>query len=175
MSVTPTQADLGLLRAAFDASGAGIAIVAPDGSLSHVNRAFCELTGHSREELEGGPLARILVAEDAESLRSLIHDFLSQLGYTVLQAANGSDAMYLAQNHKLPIDLLLTDIVMPGMSGRELAQKFVIKYPAAKVLYMSGYTDDTIVRHGIEEGAVALLTKPFTMEAIARKVREVLQ
>jgi CheY-like chemotaxis protein len=117
----------------------------------------------------------ILVAEDAESLRSLIHDFLSQLGYTVLQAANGSDAMYLAQNHKVPIDLLLTDIVMPGMSGRELAQNFVIKYPAAKVLYMSGYTDDTIVRHGIEEGAVALLTKPFTMEAIARKVREVLK
>src|SRR5262249_15942887 len=101
--------------------------------------------------------------------------FLSQLGYTVLQAANGSDAMYLAQNHKLPIDLLLTDIVMPGMSGRELAQKFVIKCPASKVLYMSGYTDDTIVRHGIEEGAVALLTKPFTMEAIARKVREVLK
>jgi two-component system, cell cycle sensor histidine kinase and response regulator CckA len=117
----------------------------------------------------------VLVAEDAESLRSLIHDFMSQLGYTVLQAANGSDAMYLAQNHKVPIDLLLTDIVMPGMSGRELAQNFVLKYPAAKVLYMSGYTDDTIVRHGIEEGAVALLTKPFTMEAIARKVREVLK
>ena len=83
--------------------------------------------------------------------------------------------MYLAQNHQVPIDLLLTDIVMPGMSGRERAQNFVIKYPAARVLYMSGYTDDTIVRHGIEEGAVALLAKPFTMEAIARKVREVLK
>jgi len=117
----------------------------------------------------------VLVAEDAESLRSLIHDFLAQLGYTVLQAANGSDAMYIAQNHKTPIHLLLTDIVMPGMSGRELAQNFVIKYPTAKVLYMSGYTDDTIVRHGIEEGEVALLTKPFTMEAIAQKVREVLK
>ena len=115
------------------------------------------------------------MAEDAESLRSLIHDFLAQLGYTVLQAANGSDAMYMAQNHKAPIHLLLTDIVMPGMSGRELAQNFVVKYPAAKVFYMSGYTDDTIVRHGIEEGEVALLTKPFTMEAIAQKVRDVLK
>src|SRR5262249_31782531 len=117
----------------------------------------------------------VLVAEDAESLRSLISDFLMQMGYSILEAGNGPDAMYIAQNHRGPIHLLLTDIVMPGMSGRELAQNFLTKYPGSKVLYMSGYTDDTIVRHGIEEGAVALLTKPFTMEAIAQKVRDVLK
>jgi CheY-like chemotaxis protein len=133
----------------------------------------------SAPQSERTPLPRgsetILVAEDAESLRSLIRDFLTQLGYTVLEAGNGRDAMYVAQNYGSPIQLLLTDIVMPGMGGQELAQNFVAKYPSSKVLYMSGYTDDTIVRHGIEEGATALLTKPFTMETIAQKLREVLK
>jgi CheY-like chemotaxis protein len=127
---------------------------------------------------ERSPIPRgsetILVAEDAESLRSLIRDFLMQLGYKVLEAGNGSQAMYVAQSHQGSIDLLMTDIVMPGTGGRELAAKFVGMRPDARVLYMSGYTDDTIVRHGIEEGSVALLTKPFTMETLGQKVREVL-
>jgi two-component system cell cycle sensor histidine kinase/response regulator CckA len=116
----------------------------------------------------------ILLVEDAEPLRILTQEFLLRLGYRVLEASSGSEALHLAQQHKGTIDLLLTDIVMPGMSGRELAMNVADRHPQVKVLYISGYTDDAIVRHGIEERAVSLLMKPFTLERLAHKLRTVL-
>jgi len=92
----------------------------------------------------------------------------------VLAAENGMEAIKLAERWDQPIDLLLTDVVMPGMSGRELADRLAVKRPEMKVLYMSGYTNDAIVRHGVLEPGIFFLEKPFSQEALARKLREVL-
>ena len=95
-------------------------------------------------------------------------------GYIVLEAATGADAIQLVAGHSDRIELLLTDVVMPdGMSGRELAEKLMVLYPKIKVLYMSGYTDDAIVRHGVVETATAFLQKPFTPTTLLNKVREI--
>jgi CheY-like chemotaxis protein len=95
-------------------------------------------------------------------------------GYTVLEASHGEEALRLAQRHAGPIHLLLTDVVMPGMGGRQLAEQAVRLHPAMKVLYMSGYPNDAVVRHGVLEAETASLQKPFTLIAVAQKVREVL-
>jgi DNA-binding NarL/FixJ family response regulator len=96
------------------------------------------------------------------------------LHYTVLEAPTGRDALSIASKRLSPIHLLLTDVVMPEMSGRELTERFVKLRPDARVLYMSGYTDDAIVRHGILRPGIAYLQKPFSPDTLARKVREVL-
>jgi two-component system, cell cycle sensor histidine kinase and response regulator CckA len=116
----------------------------------------------------------ILVAEDATPLRVLTCALLENGGYKVLAAENGMEAIKLAERWDQPIDLLLTDVVMPGMSGRELADRLAVKRPEMKVLYMSGYTNDAIVRHGVLEPGIFFLEKPFSQEALARKLREVL-
>jgi DNA-binding response OmpR family regulator len=95
-------------------------------------------------------------------------------GYEVIEARHGAEALALEGGHEGPIHLLLTDVVMPEMSGRELAQRLLPLRPEMNVLYMSGYTDDAIVRHGVLEAGMALLPKPFTPDALAAKVREVL-
>jgi two-component system, cell cycle sensor histidine kinase and response regulator CckA len=92
----------------------------------------------------------------------------------VLEAGTGRAALELAAGHSGPIDLLLTDVIMPGMSGRELAAALRTSRPGASALYMSGYTDDAIIHHGVLEPGLAFLQKPFPLEALARKVREVL-
>jgi CheY-like chemotaxis protein len=92
----------------------------------------------------------------------------------VLAAENGMEAVKLAERWDQPIDLLLTDVVMPGMSGRELADRLAVKRPGMKVLYMSGYTNEAIMRHGVLEPGIFFLEKPFSQEALARKLREVL-
>jgi CheY-like chemotaxis protein len=116
----------------------------------------------------------LLLAEDEGSLRELIRESLEALGYTVLQAPHPATAISLAETHPGRIDLLLTDVVMPGMGGRELAQQIVDRRPEVRVLYMSGYTDDTVVREGVFSDRMAFLPKPFTPEALARKVRATL-
>jgi CheY-like chemotaxis protein len=116
----------------------------------------------------------ILLAEDAAAVRVAARQILERLGYTVLEAPTGRDALTIAKKRAAPIHLLLTDIVMPEMSGRELTEQFVLLRPDAKVLYMSGYTDDSIVRHGILRSGIAYLQKPFSPDTLARKVREVL-
>jgi CheY-like chemotaxis protein len=116
----------------------------------------------------------ILLTEDAPALRGTARQILERYGYTVLVAQNGTEALTLAQSCRGLIHLLLTDVVMPGMSGRELAERFTAQRPESKVLYMSGYTDDAVVRHGVLRPGIAYLQKPFTPESLAHKVREVL-
>jgi DNA-binding NtrC family response regulator len=101
--------------------------------------------------------------------------FLQESGYTVLSAADGMEALEVDRRHSGQIHLLLTDVVMPGMNGRVLAERLAPLHPGMKVLYMSGYTDSFIAGHGVLEAGTHLLHKPFTQEALARKVREVLE
>jgi len=115
-----------------------------------------------------------LLVEDEPEVRWLVRDMLQRLGYTVLEARHGIEAQVLGIQHQGPIHLLITDVVMPQMSGREIAERLTSEHPETKVLYMSGYTDDAVVRHGVLTADIAFLQKPFTPEALARKVREVL-
>jgi PAS domain S-box-containing protein len=117
----------------------------------------------------------ILLAEDEEMVRNLARESLKMHGYTVLEAANAGEALLICQQYKGRIDLLLTDVVMPRVSGRELAEQLVGLRPDMRVLYMSGYPDQAIVHHGILDEAIAFIGKPFTPDALALKVVEVLQ
>ena len=116
----------------------------------------------------------VLLAEDDGILRALARDILATEGYTVLDSQNVEDALRIAERQDGTIHLLLTDVVMPHMNGRALADAVKGFRPDVKVLYMSGYTDDVIVHHGVLEPGIALLQKPFTPAGLARKVREVL-
>ena len=116
----------------------------------------------------------VLLVEDEEDVRGLAALVLKESGYTVLEAANGAEALRVAERHGGPIHLLVTDVVMPQMGGRQTAERLQDRYPTAKVLYVSGYTDDTAVRHGIGAADSLLLQKPFSPAALAQKVRGVL-
>ena len=116
----------------------------------------------------------VLLVEDEEMVREMATEILQECGYAVLQAKDGHEALRLVRQHKAEIHLMLTDVVMPRMSGRELAEQLMPLRPNIKVLYMSGYTDDAIVHHGVLDEGTAFIGKPFTMEALARKVRETL-
>ena len=116
----------------------------------------------------------LLLAEDDEMLRPLARELLARLGYTVLEAGNAAEALARARQHEGAIHLLIADVVMPGPSGRELARRLAESRPDTKVLYVSGYTDDAIVHHGMLEAGLNFLQKPFTPAALARKVRAVL-
>ncbi len=116
----------------------------------------------------------VLLVEDSEPLRALIKEFLNDSGYTVLEAANGNDAIRIASEFGGPIHLLLTDVVMPGMGGQQLAEQLTRIRPATKVLYMSGYPNAGIAHSGILAAGVVLLEKPFTREILSRRVRQVL-
>jgi len=116
----------------------------------------------------------ILLVEDEEMVRELVRQLLVQQGYTVLTASGGAEALTLCQRHPGPIHLLLTDVVMPQMSGRELSIFLASIRPEARVLYMSGYTDDAIVHHGVLEPGTAFIQKPFTPEALEAMIRKVL-
>jgi PAS domain S-box-containing protein len=116
----------------------------------------------------------ILLVEDEAEVRRLAREVLERLGYTLLEAKTATDAVLIAGRHVGLIDLLLTDVVMPRMGGGALAEAVTAARPETKILFMSGYTDDAIVRHGVLEAGVQLLEKPFTPEALSLKVRTVL-
>jgi len=153
----------------------------------YLPRAATPAAAEPRPQLEAAPpraagettLAQgrgetILLVEDAQRVRAVVREILEMSGYTVLEARHGAEALEVSNQHAGAIHLLVTDVVMPQMSGRELAQRLSTLRPDLKVLYMSGYTDDAIVRHGVLAAGIAFLSKPFTPDALALKVREVL-
>jgi CheY-like chemotaxis protein len=116
----------------------------------------------------------ILLVEDDIGVRELIQQVLRRLGYTLFEAQNGREALRLAAHYAEPIHLLLTDVIMPGMTGKALAEEISQTRPGLKILFISGYTDEAIASHGILDPGVAFLQKPFSPMALARKVRLVL-
>jgi CheY-like chemotaxis protein len=116
----------------------------------------------------------ILVVEDEPMIREMLCESLKEFGYTVLDAGSAAEATARSEAHTGPIALLMTDIVLPGESGRELAAALVKRRPDMKVLFMSGYTDDAVVRRGVLTAGVAFLQKPFTLVGMAHKIREAL-
>jgi PAS domain S-box-containing protein len=116
----------------------------------------------------------VLLVEDEEMIRKAAREILEVSGYRVLEASGSNEALSFCQTHNEPIDLMIADVVMPQMGGRELAEQLKPIRPSMKVLYMSGYTDDAIARHGVLEAGAAFLEKPFTIKALAHKVREVI-
>jgi nitrogen-specific signal transduction histidine kinase len=121
-----------------------------------------------------GGTETVLLVEDEESVRQLVRETLDAKGYTVLEAENGEAGVAAAAQHDGPIALVITDVVMPGMGGRELVKNLVQTRPETKVLYLSGYTEDAILSEGTIENGAAFLQKPFTLQNLSRKVREVL-
>jgi CheY-like chemotaxis protein len=126
----------------------------------------------SRGALRGSET--LLLVEDEVQVRAVASSILRRYGYQVLEASNGVDAQVISGGFAKEIHLLLTDVVMPQMSGRKLAEELTLRRPDIKVLYASGYTDDAIVHHGVLTEGVAFLQKPFTPELLLRKVRQVL-
>ena len=116
----------------------------------------------------------VLLVEDSDGVRGIARRILVKQGYSVMETGSPVDALAMANRPDLRIQLLLTDVVMPQMSGRELAERFAPMHPQSKILYMSGYTDDAIVRHGVLSAGVSYIQKPFTPNSLARKVRDVL-
>jgi PAS domain S-box-containing protein len=116
----------------------------------------------------------VLVVEDEDGLRELARRLLERQGYTVLAASNADEALRLVEENP-SIDVLLTDVVMPGASGPELTRQLIEQRPALRVIYMSGYTEEAMVRHGIRKAGIAFLHKPFTSDTLGQKIREVLE
>jgi CheY-like chemotaxis protein len=135
---------------------------------------FAASLGGANAELHRARRETILLVEDAARVRAVVREILEMQGYEVIEARDGAEAVNLSGLHPGPIHLMVTDVVMPEMSGRELAQRLAPVRPAMKVLYISGYTDDAIVRHGVLGAGMALLAKPFTPDALTAKVREML-
>ncbi|HMI89211.1 MAG TPA: response regulator [Polyangiaceae bacterium] len=128
--------------------------------------------GPSDRSLRGSET--ILLVEDDERVRSLACTILCKYGYNVLEAPGAGDAFLLCEQHPSTIHLLLTDLVMPRMSGRQLATRLLSVRPAMKVLWMSGYADDVAMRSGALDGTTEFIQKPITPEMLARKARDVL-
>ena len=141
--------------------------------LPRVDAAAEGVAATTRSDLPRGT-ETVLLVEDAAAVRAVTRHVLERQGYAVLEASHGAAALELAANHAGPIHLLLTDVIMPGLSGRQVADRLTALRPDTQVLYASGYTDDAVVRHGVLESGIAYLQKPFTTESLARKVREVL-
>jgi two-component system cell cycle sensor histidine kinase/response regulator CckA len=135
-----------------------------------------QITSGKSQELISAPRGTetILLVEDDESVRALSRRILQSSGFTVLEAGHGEEAIRVCERHQGHIHLLVSDVVMPGLGGRQLAERLLTLRPELKVLYLSGYTDDAVMRHGVLEEQVHFLQKPFSTAALARKVREVL-
>ena len=115
-----------------------------------------------------------MLAEDDGGVRALTRRILTGCGYKVLEARDGDEAVRKASSHPVPIQLLITDVVMPGSGGSDVAKGVVQHHPKIRVLFVSGYTDDAVFRHGVLSAGVNFLQKPFTPIALANKVREIL-
>lgn len=122
-----------------------------------------------------GGCETVLLVEDETVVRDMTLKLLKRLGYRAMAAANGTEALEIVSRHREGIDLLMTDVVMPKMNGRELAEKIAVRYPSIKVLFSSGYTEDIIARHGIADERFNFISKPFTPMALAKRIREVLE
>ncbi len=145
----------------------------------YLPRVWDEQTSPGRDRtIEGRTLPQgtetVLLVEDEKGVRELAREYLEMTGYTVIEAENGHTALELAALHSGPIHLLMTDVVMPGISGRELSARVKAIRPEIRVLFMSGYTDQAVVHHGILETDAVLLQKPFTVAALAAKLRDIL-
>ena len=116
----------------------------------------------------------VLLAEDDDAVRKIVARMLESAGFEVLTAPSAEMAEQVARDHGRPIHLLLTDVVMPQASGRELLERLQKRYPAIRVLYMSGYSDDVIIQHGVQGSGMAFLSKPFTRADVTRRIREIL-
>jgi CheY-like chemotaxis protein len=116
----------------------------------------------------------ILLVEDDDRVRALVSNMLRKNGFTVLLASAGDQALEIAARHRGRIHLLLTDVVMPGLNGRLLSEKLILNRPDTRVLYMSGYSDDEILRHGVKKAAAHFIQKPFSVDALIHKIRETL-
>ena len=127
-----------------------------------------------RQKPIAGGRETIFVVEDDDTVRMLTKEILRSYGYNVVEASNGPKALEIANDRQDPVDMLVTDVVMPEMGGRQVAEALVALFPAMKVMYISGYTDDAIVHHGVLESGVHFLQKPFAPQALAEKVRNIL-
>lgn len=116
----------------------------------------------------------ILLVEDETYVRDITREVLEMCGYTVLSAKDANEGISIFERHQGEIHLLLTDVVMPGMNGRELAERLMARRPGLKAIFISGYTDNAVVRDGFGDSKTVYLQKPFTLEALSRKVREVI-
>jgi two-component system cell cycle sensor histidine kinase/response regulator CckA len=142
--------------------------------LPRVDEPLEELEEEVRKKGFAGGIETIFIVEDNEEVRKLAKRILAKQGYKVLEASQGNEALQICEKHKGPIHLMVTDVVMPGMDGHELANSLKIHHPETKVLYMSGYTDNAITHHGILEKGMNYVQKPFTVDGLLKKVREVL-
>jgi CheY-like chemotaxis protein len=142
--------------------------------LPRVENAVEPLVAVHHSQTAGGS-ETVLLVEDEASVRQLVRETLEAGGYKLLEAEDGEVALRVASKHDGPIDILITDVVMPGMSGQELSRRLCVADPALKVLYLSGYTEDSIIHEGALEAGTAFLQKPFTLQNLSRKVREVLR
>ena len=142
--------------------------------LPRVEESAEEMSPAKTQQNEAGGCETVLLVEDEESVRELVRVTLTSRGYKVLEAENGECGLRIADDFKERIDILITDVVMPGMGGRELAKRLVSLRPGINVLYLSGYTEDAVVTQGVLGPGTAFLQKPFTLQNLAKKVREVL-
>jgi DNA-binding NtrC family response regulator len=117
----------------------------------------------------------VLLVEDEASVRQASRQFLARSGYTVLEASDGEDGLRVSREHRGPIHLMVTDVVMPRMGGPKLAERLSDERPDMKVLFVSGYAENTVMQHGTIDVATRFLQKPFSLKTLARKVREVLE
>jgi DNA-binding response OmpR family regulator len=143
--------------------------------LPRVEEAPEELGPVATQETDKGGCETVLLVEDEESVRELVRVTLSSRGYKVLEAENGEAGLQIAEKTSDRIDILVTDVMMPGIGGRELAKRLTAARPGLCVLYLSGYTEDAVVTPGALVPGTAFLQKPFTLQSLTKKVREVLR
>ena len=118
---------------------------------------------------------RILVVEDEDAVRAYVERVLGRLGYAVVTARSGAEALALVADHPGQFNLLITDFMLPGLNGREISDRLTAERPSLRTLFISGYTEDSIVHRGVLEPGVAFLGKPFTPDALGRAVRDALE